>query len=337
MKTIIKTITKRSGRLPLAVLNAGHPRLAGFMQHWLSFGSRNPVRRRVLHFIRCSERLFELQRRAGSGADGGRDYPVVLINRDCDTRRLAAFQKRAQQFGVSFQRSPGVSATAPGFDFTPYESQIGETFYNQTRILKGGVGCFLGHLGAWRQVQAGGHELGLVCEDDAWFIGPPPLKIADLELPPDADLIFANERMAAGLLNEHSVAELKHHKFLKVAANAAFYALHKISSHITGPGGDGYFLTRRGVEKLLRIYSQTRIYVDVDWFLLFQSLSDAEVALFKIQDATGRFDSMVLAPERLCSYVLVPSLVEQASMGSTRKTEDPAGYLERSVMFPNPR
>jgi len=337
MTAILKTIKNRLGRLPLTLLYAGHPRLAGRLQRWLSRGDGNPVRRRVLHFIEASGRLFELQRRGRSGADGVRNYPVILINRDGDTHRLAAFQKRARQFGVLFQRSPGVNATAPGFDFTPYENKIGETFGNQTRIQKGGVGCFLAHLGAWRQVEAGGHELGLICEDDAWFIGPPPLKIADLELPPDADLIFVNERMAAGLLSAKSVAELKGRNFLTVAVNTALFELFNLNPLITGPGGDGYFLTRRGVEKLLRIYSQIRIYIEVDWFLILQSLSDAEVAAFKARDATGRFDSVILARERLCSYVLVPSLVEQADMGSTRKADDPSAYLERSVMFPNPR
>jgi GR25 family glycosyltransferase involved in LPS biosynthesis len=263
------------------------------------------------------------------------DYPVILINRDCDAHRLEAFQKRAARFGMAFQRLPAINCAAQGFDFTPYENEIGPAFYGRSLFLKGAVGCFLSHVRAWQQVISGGCEMGVICEDDAWVIGPPPLEVADLELPPDADLIFVNQRMAGGLLQAKYVEALKNKNLLHVPANTALCELLKINPHITGPGGDGYVLTRSGAEKLLRMIVETKISMEVDWFLLFNSLSDGEMQQFLAVDGTGRFGSVLLARERLTSYVMLPSLVEQASLGSGINFDKPGSYIERSVMFPN--
>ncbi|MEI8287851.1 MAG: glycosyltransferase family 25 protein [Verrucomicrobiota bacterium] len=340
LKDMLKRIKASLGRLPLKLLYAGYPRLAAFLQRlWLLRGKK-PVRSRVLYFIKSSARLYEWENISHSRnpiSHSAMDYPVILINRDCDSRRLAAFQQQAERWQIPFRRHTAINAVAPGFDFSPYANEIGDTFYGKSRFLKGAVGCFLSHVRAWQCGLAKGDVIGLICEDDARLLGPLPVLAADFGIPPDADLVFANQRMADGLLQQQYVADLRDQRFLMVPANVAFFELLKFNSNITGPGGDGYILTRKGAEKLLRIYARTKVSMEVDWFLVFHSLTDDEMRRFRAEDGTGRFDLVDLADERLNSYVLLPSLVEQSAMGSGINFDRQSSYLERSEMFPNLR
>lgn len=321
-------------------LYSGYPEAGEFFQKMILLGAKNnPMCARLLFFIQCSKKLYKTNNGTPFKASllkVPRDYRLILINRDCDIQRLSIFKKKAAQFGIQFIRSPGIDCTNPEFDFTPYKEKLGKTFYNKTIILKGGLGCFLGHYNAWQRFYSEKNaEFGLICEDDARILGPLPMKFKDLDLPADADLIFVNQRMSDGLLQKKYMENLNGGGFLKIPVKIALQESLKIDSPISGPGGDGYILTRKGVEKLLRIYSKTKINMDVDWFLLFQSLTDEEIKAFLCQDGTDRFGSLDLTSERLSSYVLLPSLVEQAQMGSSRKADDPDSYLEISKIIQN--
>jgi len=86
----------------------------------------------------------------------------------------------------------------------------------------------------------------------------------------------------------------------------------RFNPHIVAPGGDAYLLSKAGAQKILKIFEETRIAFDVDWFMLFHSISDNAMRQFLKTDKTGRFDGYVPHRERLNGYVLVPSIVEQA-------------------------
>lgn len=55
--------------------------------------------------------------------------------------------------------------------------------------------------------------------------------------------------------------------------------------------------------------------------------------MFFSKDASGRFDMLDFASEKLNSYVLLPSFVEQRSMGSIISFDKPENYIERAAMF----
>ena len=331
---MIKQLRNRFGKLPLEILYQGYPRIAEVIQQVLLFNSDNTVRKRVLYFIRTSGRLFkynkkgELKRKLSNYVT---DYSLILINRECDKVRLKAFDKKAKQFNINYIICKGIDCTSPGFNFTPYKDKIAETYHNQNQILKGGIGCFLGHAEAWKIFDADKKsDVALICEDDARILGPLPASQKDFEIPEDADLIFVNQRMGEGLLNDKYTKHFQNHSYIKVPLITAISELLKITNPISGPGGDGYILTRKGVEKLLRIYSKCRIDVDVDWFLFCHSLKDSEIIDFIALDSTGRFNSMNMSEERLCSYVLLPILVEQSPGESSRNPEDTNSYIIKS-------
>ena len=51
---------------------------------------------------------------------------------------------------------------------------------------------------------------------------------------------------------------------------------------------------------------------DVDWFMLFHSISNESMRLFLQMDQTGRFTGYEPHKNRLEAFVLQPSLIDQA-------------------------
>jgi GR25 family glycosyltransferase involved in LPS biosynthesis len=238
---------------------------------------------------------------------------VYVINRERDADRLGRFQKSCAKWGVEFERVKGVDLRLDPDLLGEYRDRIAELCYNKLEFVRGIYGCFLGHREAWKVVAAGASDWGLVCEDDASFLGPIPKSIKQFTLPENAEIVFCNQRMGDGLLVPGVWREAWAGSFEYVETDTALNKLLEFTPHIIAPGGDAYLLSRDGARKLLKIFEETRMAFDVDWFMLFHSIGDKAMELFLQTDRTGRFDGYVPHGERLNGYVLVPSLVEQAN------------------------
>lgn len=264
--------------------------------------SPKPERRRALEFFRIGARLRAMR------WEGKQEYPVYVINRQCDEERLARFSKSAAKWGVEFERVEGVDLRLRRDYLISYRQRISERCYNKREFVRGIYGCFLGHREAWKRVADRSMEWALICEDDAQFLGPIPKKLADYGVPEDAEIVFCNQRMGDGFLVDDSTQS----DFEFATTELALNKLLEWNTTIVAPGGDAYLLSRRGALKLLSIFEETQMAFDVDWFLLFHSIDDMAMGKFLATDPTGRFDGYVPHQSRLRGYVLVPSLVEQA-------------------------
>lgn len=310
-------------RLPFLFFYAGLSGLAVALQSLLVILSPKPERRRALEFFRNGARLRAMR------WNGVQDYPVYVINREKDTDRLQVFSRSCQGWGINFQRVEGVDLQKKTQYLAQFSDRIGQLCYNRPDFIRGIYGCFLAHREAWRRVQSGGSEWAFVCEDDARFLGPLPIPLESLGIPGGAEIVFANVRMASGILGrERCVGVRKELEFIPIAQ--ALLELLAVSPNINAPGGDGYFLSKKGAEKLLTIFEEWTMDFDVDWFMLFQCLGAAEMEHFLSVDTTGRFDGYMTHPNRLCGYVMVPSLVEQAGGESkVRRAE----FCSREELF----
>jgi GR25 family glycosyltransferase involved in LPS biosynthesis len=266
-----------------------------------------PERRRALEFFRNGVRLRAMK------CEGTQEYPVYVINRQCDGGRLARFAKSCAKWRVEFERVEGVDLRSQPAFLNSYRERIADLCYNKPEFVRGIYGCFLGHRGAWKAVADGSSEWGLVCEDDARFLGPIPKSIEQFSLPENAEIVFCNQRMGDGCLVPCVWNKSRSLGFDFVAAYTALKKLLEFTPHIIAPGGDAYLLSRSGALKLLKIFDETRMAFDVDWFMLFHSIGDKAMEFFLQTDRTGRFDGYAPHQERLNGYVLVPSLVEQAA------------------------
>lgn len=282
-----------------------------------------PVRLRTLAYLRQGAKLRSMR------WEGEQDYPVFVINRAQDTERLQRFSKSCRRWGINFERVEGVDLQNEVGCLAGFRERIGRLCYNSPNFIRGIYGCFLAHREAWLRVQSGGSGWAFVCEDDARFLGPLPVPLESLGMPEEAEIVFANVRMAEGILGSEGRRGARGGlDFIPVGQ--AISELLAMSPNINAPGGDGYFLSKRGSEKLLRIFKSWTMDFDVDWFMLFQCLGAAEMEHFLSVDTTGRFVGYMPHPNRLCGYVVVPSLVEQAGGESkVRRAE----FCSREELF----
>jgi len=314
-------------RLPFVLFHAGWTRLGVAIQSVFCLVNPKPVRLRALEYLRNGAKLRSMR------WDGAQDYPVYVINRSKDTERIDRFSASCRKWGITYERVEAINCADPGFNFTPYEAEIAETFYGKTQFLRGAVGCFLSHVKAWRKIVEANISGAIICEDDARFLGPIPHKIADYNFPNDSDLIYLNQRIAEGLYGIRNLMEDTAPNLCFSALNDAAFKLFGVQSPISAPGGEGYFLTRNGALKALSNFKKYGVYMEVDWFLFFHSLSHEERGKFIEEDATGRFEMLEFGSENLNSYVMIPSFVEQSSMDSIIGFDKAGNYIERHSMF----
>jgi len=293
-------------RLPFAIFHKGSTHVAISLQSVFCFLDPKPERERALNFFRNGARLRAMRWK------GMQKYPVYVINRGRDVDRLGRFKNSCKRWSVEFQRVEGVDLREKPGHLRDYEMRIAEFCYNKREFVRGIYGCFLGHREAWKAVADSEAGWGLVCEDDARFLGPIPKLIEQFRLPVNAEIVFCNQRMGDGLLLSETSPSALAKGLEYVTVDVGLGMLLKSSPHIVAPGGDAYFLSKSGARKLLAIFEDTKMAFDVDWFMLFDSISDNAMRQFLKTDKTGRFDGYVPHRERLNGYVLVPSLVEQA-------------------------
>jgi GR25 family glycosyltransferase involved in LPS biosynthesis len=313
---------KNFARLPFHLFHAGYAGLAMVLQSLFVRLDPKPERRRALQFFRNGARLRRMRCR------GEQEYPVYVINRACDSDRLEKFSKSCSKWSVKFERVEAINCADPYFNFKPYDSQIAETFYGKKQFLRGAVGCFLSHAKAWEKFLKSGASHALICEDDARFLGFLPHNFEKYGLPQDTDLIFANQRTSEGIQSAGGCEK----SFEFIETYQAISALLKLNATVPAIGTDGYILTKTGANKLLSIFSETKVCMEIDWFIFLYSLTHRERELFMKADQTGRFDLLKFIPRKLDSYILYPSLVEQLSTATTIDSSNTKNYIERNAI-----
>lgn len=281
-----------------------------------------PVRLRALEYFRNGAKLRSMQ------WDGVQYYPVYVINRKKDAERMSLFATSCQKWGINYERVEGVDLREYPDFLEIYRNRIASTCYNKTEFVRGIYGCFLGHREAWKTLVRSNSDWALICEDDARFLGPIPKTIEQFGLPVSAEFVFCNQRMADGLLSQ-SVSH-KNVGFDFLTADDALKGLLDFNPLIVAPGGDAYLLSKIAAQKLLAIFEETQMSFDVDWFMLFHSISNESMRLFLQTDQTGRFTGYEPHKNRLEAFVLQPSLVDQAEGDSkVRRME----FCSREELF----
>jgi glycosyl transferase family 25 len=90
--------------------------------------------------------------------------PVLVINLDRSSDRLAYMREQAVRIGFEFKRVPAVDGLRVPADLAPYFLHITR---NKTPIIDdGAVGCYASHLSACRHIVASQAPVTLVLEDD---------------------------------------------------------------------------------------------------------------------------------------------------------------------------
>ncbi len=238
------------------------------------------------------------------------DFEAYVINLDKSERRMKNFRAAFATVLSSFKRIAG----CPGSTL-PNTIEV-KLKYNFPSAGKGGLGCTLSHVMVWEQIIASEATYGLVMEDDVRPLRDFPTKIANLGLPNDFDICFANERIACWVADQ---ADCR-----KVVPLSD--ALRRFPLRYNAPGSDCYILSKTGAEKLLDFFATDGYGSFVDWRMLTYCLSRDELeSLDKTGTPRAVFD--VLHPistnhELLKAYVLTSALVRVLGEDSDLMSEN---------------
>lgn len=201
--------------------------------------------------------------------------PVLVINRAADTERLATFRESADRAGIEPVRIEALDAHQPGFPFQDYANLLRDRFWDSDRVKPGAFGCFLSHRRAWQHVAYTGMAMALICEDDADFINSPEQLQEFSGKVPDADVIFANGRMAAWCTTR-ATGGLK--PLPQVIADLAGLGGPRALGLKPSPGGDCYLVTLNGAKALLERTAAQGVVCGVDWAMVWNGVGSVDAS-----------------------------------------------------------
>jgi GR25 family glycosyltransferase involved in LPS biosynthesis len=238
--------------------------------------------------------------------------PVCVINLPEDHERLSTIAAKVGQIpGLELVRIPAVR----GSDLPDLVCHF-LTGNAWSHHYKGTLGVFCSHVKCWEYISKSEFPYGLVLEDDAILDNLSLLE--DFTFPSDIDIVFCNDRTAyAPLTRDEGVVAPSSYGLLEIDPVLGFVAGHK---HAVG--GDGYLVSRKGAEKLLKFVSEDGLFTHVDLRLLAYCLNPGDAEELDL-DAQSR-NVVVLrnsfdVAHKLGARVLVPSISFHSPASASRR------------------
>jgi hypothetical protein len=239
------------------------------------------------------------------------DFAAFAVNLDEHPERFRRLKAQLPPDRPPLIRIPGVKGR-----YLP-DAVAAQVAGLQAPMQKGSLGCFLAHVAAWERFRASAFDHALFVEDDVMVAIDLPPSMAALDLPSDYDICFAGygtepppPTVPTGFLHVVPVA-------VTVAAKS-----HGLST----PGTYGYFLSRRGADKLLGKVARDGYAGDIDWRLVAYSIGAADHDRLP----PDHLASMHLRRQRayletcpsITGYCLHPALFTPGHIGSTRLADN---------------
>ncbi len=242
--------------------------------------------------------------------EGGPGYAVWVVNLDRNAERMREMERQLAGTPVPVHRAPAVEGKRlPGAAV--------QRLTGQAKAARGTLGCFLSHAWVWEQVAAGPDAYALVLEDDVIPLLALPPTLAGLNLPETFDLCFVNDRMEPRFGSDD---------FAAVPMATVMAGFHPEDN---APGADGYLISRKGAETLLRWVAEDGFSDDVDWRLVAYALAAGDVGRLAnpsvARDTMARLQPLIGRAERLDAYVLHPALIRTVGVSSDREDDNRAG------------
>ncbi len=185
-------------------------------------------------------------------------FPVYVIHRQNDEVRANWVTDQYKKQGIAFEFINALDGHGDISVFAPYSSLIGTHFWGESWIKPGALACYISHMRAWEKLLESNHKFALIAEDDS----APRSSIETLPIDEivnqELDIVFMNDRLSS--LASEPISKLEPDGFNRLF-NQGFSK--------RAPGGDGYFLTRTGAQKLRDFTQKQKIVCGIDWAILF--------------------------------------------------------------------
>ena len=216
-------------------------------------------------------------------------------------------------------------ARLPGFDLNFVVGVEGgdlpdQACYALTRLeswvrYKGTIGCFLSHVKAWEAAAGCAEPFAVILEDDVDARGLH--RLASVVRPMDAEFIFLNDRLSAGVAPSSTLEVLP-----------MWRALTRVDALRCGPGGDGYLVTPQCAAALVAACRKDLFYGHVDGRLLRYATSEQDLAALPANSWIGsvirNHHHPTLKPQLglVRGYCLSEPLVHHRGVPSSREDAD---------------
>lgn len=190
-----------------------------------------------------------------------------VVNLPSDTHRRYRSEYRAQMLNCPIEI---VRALRPEMIDESYHHLFSTSLDNKT---DGSFGNQFTQYKLWRAIASGTCEYSFVTEDDAWLLGPIPDPITALNVPDDFDIVFVNDRLCPMTydVDAENVSS-------SCPISLALGLIAAVFPDINALGSDGYFVSRRGAEKLVAIVEQNGFRaVGTDWLLVSHCVTPADI------------------------------------------------------------
>lgn len=245
----------------------------------------------------------------------GDEYALALVNLDRNAERRATVEREFATQAPPLFRVSGVLGSA-----LPAPAVLRLTGDPADAAMRGTLGCFLSHASAWEAMLARGLRHCLVIEDDVVPLLDLPPRLGPLNLPPDYDLCFVNDRL------QPRPAPDAEDRADRPRAVPLPEAMLGFPPEDNAPGCDGYLLSAAGARKLLDWVARDGFSGDADWRMLAYGMTPEQIAaLPRHSHAWGVLDQLrhlVRGPDRLHAYALHPALIRTVPISSDREDEN---------------
>ena len=182
--------------------------------------------------------------------------PVYYINLDRSTDRLLNIQKQQTKVGQEFCRIPAVD----GSKLTSQEKEENCSVFCKNFCTPSMIGCFMSHKKAWKTVADGRDDYAVIVEDDCVlkksFIKDTGNLVLELnKKEPDWDFVYLG---SISLGNVSIFTDIK----TKLRFRSSSYHVPKQPL-----GFHCYLISKKGANKLLRVFSKVEYHVDLMFLL----------------------------------------------------------------------
>ena len=220
---------------------------------------------------------------------------IFVINLEEDERRLARFAANMRGVGAPFRRWSALAGR--DLETTPLQRRFVASDFGPWG--KNEAACALSHVTLLEHIVQAGLAWSIIMEDDGILRQSIPNTIGPWSVPSDADIVLLNDRASAGPIRHSG-------------------DLFSYSDVAGGAGTEGYMVSLRGAQKLLRILSPVTNPLDFQMYAHFESVQACDISPHYWRLPRNPRAQRV----NLNAYRIVPGLVshtgDESSIGNQR-------------------
>ena len=204
-------------------------------------------------------------------------FSSLLVSLERDQERRAHALEQLGRVGIEPDVVSAVDGHDEQFNFKRHRHLSRGKWWDMDKFKPGAFGCYLSHAACWRRIRDGADACWLICEDDIVAEKGPFDRLMQAVFPPGFDVIFVNAGTARFLDLAFSSEERVVRDFEPLdRVLLRLVAAGKFTDQLT-PGSYGYFVSRKGADKLLQLMEREKICLGVDYAMVFGSLAASDL------------------------------------------------------------